>query len=214
MSEMLPAMILAGGRATRMNGRDKPLLPLAGRPILSHLLDRLSGQAMPVALNANGDVVRFAGFGLPVRADRLPTGVPDHPGPLAGVLAAMDWAAELGVTQVLSVAGDTPFLPDDLAKRLIGARGPSGLALAATRDAIEGDAKGEDGPRLHPVCALWPVALRPELARFLVTGGRRVRDFTARHQPGLALWPARPDPFANVNTAEDLIRAEARLAAL
>lgn len=197
----VPAMILAGGRATRMNGADKPLLPLGGRPLLALQLDRLRSQVGPVAINANGDPARYAGFGLAV----LPDGLPDWPGPLAGVLAAMDWAFGLGTDQVLTVAGDTPFLPVDLVDRLMAARGPSGLALAATRE--------KDGQRLHPTCGLWPVALRDDLAATLARDQRRVRDFTARHQPGLAVWDASPDPFANINTPEDLIRAEARLAA-
>ncbi|QBX35741.1 molybdenum cofactor guanylyltransferase MobA [Paracoccus liaowanqingii] len=199
----LPAMILAGGRATRMGGGDKPLLPLGGRSMLAHVLDRLRPQAGPVALNANGDPARFAAFGLPVRADSLP----DHPGPLAGVLAALDWAAGIGADHVLTVAGDTPFLPPDLTLRLQAARGPRGLALAASRTP-----GGET--REHPTVGLWPVALRDDLAATLAAGQRRMRVFTARHQPGLALWPGDPDPFANINTPDDLARAEARLAAL
>ncbi|TJZ93317.1 molybdenum cofactor guanylyltransferase MobA [Paracoccus gahaiensis] len=198
-----PAMILAGGRATRMGGGDKPLLPLGGRPMLAHLLDRLRPQVGRIALNANGDPARFAGFGLPVRADSLP----DHPGPLAGVLAALDWAAECGADHVLTVAGDTPFLPPDLAQRLLAARGPRGLALAASLT-------GEAAPREHPTIGIWPVALRDDLAATLAADQRRVRSFTARHQPGQALWPGDPDPFANINTPDDLARAEARLAAL
>ncbi|WP_409676349.1 molybdenum cofactor guanylyltransferase MobA [Paracoccus sp. (in: a-proteobacteria)] len=197
-----PAMILAGGRATRMNGADKPLLALGGRPLLALLLDRLGPQVGPVAVNANGDPARYAAFGLPVVGDSLP----DWPGPLAGVLAAMDWAVGLGADQVLTVAGDTPFLPPDLVARLAAARGLSGLALAATR---EGDAL-----RDHPTCGLWPVGLRGDLAATLARDQRRVRDFTARHQPGLAVWPGgADDPFANINTPEDLTRAGARLAA-
>lgn len=199
----LPAMILAGGRATRMGGADKPLLMLGGRPILSIILARLAPQAGPVALNVNGDAARYGGFGLPIRADSLP----DHPGPLAGILAALDWAAELGAPHVLTVAGDTPSFPDDLAPRLLAARGPTGLALAASGR--------PDDSRDHPTFGLWPVGLRDDLALTLGRGEGRVRSFAARHQPGIAVWDDRPfDPFTNINTPDDLARAEALLAAL
>lgn len=197
-----PAMILAGGRATRMGGGDKPLVLLAGRPILAHLLDRLRPQVGRLALNANGDPERWACWGLPVVGDSLP----DHPGPLAGVLAAMDWAAAQGAAHVLTVAGDSPAPPADLVARLRAARGASGLALAASRD-------DRGTLRDHPTFGLWPVALRGDLAATLAAGQRRMRDFTARHHPGIALWEG-PDPFANVNSPADLAVAEARLAAL
>lgn len=196
-----PAVILAGGRATRMGGAPKPLLPLGGRPLLAHLLERLAPQAGPLALNLNADLPAFARFGLPVLPDLLP----DWPGPLAGILAAMDWAEDLGADCVLTVAGDTPFLPADLGARLAQARGGSGLALAASLDA-------EGTPRVHPVIGLWPTGLRGDLRRTLGQDARRVRDFTDRHDPALAVWPAPPDPFENINTPADLARAEARLA--
>lgn len=201
--ERPPAMILAGGRATRMAGRDKPLLPLGGRPLLAHILDRLRPQAGALALNANGDPARFAEFRLPVLADSLP----DRPGPLAGVLAAMDWAASIGADHVLTVAGDSPWPPADLAARLAAGRGPQGLAIAASAGPQQGGP-----PRDHPTFGLWPVALRPALARALAADRRRMRDFTQAHQAGLVLWAG--DPFANINTPEDLARAEARLAGL
>ncbi|WP_265502086.1 molybdenum cofactor guanylyltransferase MobA [Paracoccus beibuensis] len=197
-----PVMILAGGRATRMGGGDKPLLMLAGRPILAHVLDRLAPQVDGLALNANGDPDRFAGFGLPVRPDSRP----GHPGPLAGILAALDWAQERGAASVVTVAGDTPFLPMDLVSGLLGARGPLGLAVAASMDAAH-------GLRDHPTCGLWPVALRDELAATLDRDERRVRAFARRHQPGTARWDNVPiDPFTNINTPADLALAEAHLA--
>lgn len=195
----IPALILAGGRATRMGGGDKPLMALAGRPMLAHVLDRLRPQAGPLALNANGDPARFARFGLPV----LPDSLPDRPGPLAGVLVAMDWARDLGAAHVLTVPGDSPFLPPDLVARLWAARGPMGLALAAGDD--------PQGPRDHPTFGLWPVALRDDLAATLAADQRRVRRFAERHQPGRAVWP--DAVFANINTPADLALAEARLAA-
>lgn len=199
----LPAVVLAGGLARRMGGGDKPLRALAGRPMLAHVLDRLAPQAAALAINANGDPARFAEFGLPVLADPWP----DRPGPLAGVLAAMDWAGARGAAWVLTVPGDAPFLPPDLARGLWRARGPSGLALAAGSDA-QGHAQA------HPTVALWPVALRGAVAQALAQGLRRMRDVTQAQGAGLALWPGDPDPFVNVNTPADLARAEARLAAI
>ena len=110
----VPGVILAGGLATRMGGGDKCLLELASRPLLAHVIERLAPQAGPLALNANGDPARFAPFGLPV----LPDSVPGFPGPLAGVLAGLDWAQALGAAQIVTVAADTPFFPTDLVARL------------------------------------------------------------------------------------------------
>jgi molybdenum cofactor guanylyltransferase len=121
------AVVLAGGLARRMGGGDKPLRMLGGRPLLDHVLARVGPQVAGVILNANGDPGRFAAYGLPVVADPLP----EHPGPLAGVLAGLDWAAgRPGVTDVLSVPGDCPFLPDDLLARLEAARRAAGLPMA------------------------------------------------------------------------------------
>ena len=199
----IPVVILAGGRATRMGGLDKPLLTLCGQSLLSIILDRLQGQGGPVALNANGDPARFASYDLPV----LPDSLPDFPGPLAGILVAMDWAAAAGARQVVTVAGDTPLFPRDLVAGLAGAAGPQGLALAATRE-------GSD-LRDHPTFGLWPVNLRDDLRATLAQGQGRVRSFTARHGAVQAIWDAAPfDPFANINTPLDLALTEARLAAL
>jgi molybdopterin-guanine dinucleotide biosynthesis protein A len=200
----IPVMILAGGRATRMGGQDKPLLTLEGQTLLSIILDRLGGHDGPVALNANGDPARFTAFGLPVLADSLP----DYPGPLAGVLVAMDWAAGLGASAVVTIAGDTPFFPRDLVSVLDHVKGPLGLALAATRDAA-----GQTHD--HPTFGLWPVDLADDLRATLARNEGRVRSFTTRHQAGQGVWDAVPfDPFANVNTPDDLAQAKAQFAAL
>lgn len=192
----LPAVILAGGLSSRMGGGDKVLLDLHGQPLLAHVIARLAPQVGPLAINANGDPARFARFGLPVLADSLP----DFPGPLAGVLAAMDWAAGLGAASVLTAAGDTPFPPHDLAARLQAA-GAQGLALAADRDSA-GEA------RLHPTFGLWPTALREDLRAALAEGLRRPRQWAARHQAGTAIFDG-PEPFFNINTAADLAHASA-----
>ncbi|MDO5611789.1 MAG: molybdenum cofactor guanylyltransferase MobA [Paracoccus sp. (in: a-proteobacteria)] len=195
----IPAMILAGGKSSRMGGGDKGLRLLAGRPMLAHVAARLRGQCGPLALNANGDPARFAGLGLPV----LPDPVADQPGPLAGVLAAMDWAAGLGAVRVLTAAGDTPFLPGDLVQRLAD---DGGLALAASRDCGQ--------LRVHPVLGLWPVALRDDLRAAIGAGQRRVQLWAESQGARLVIWdvaPGQGDPFFNVNRAEDLELAERRL---
>lgn len=198
-----PGVILAGGRGTRMGGADKGLLPLAGGRILDHVIAGLAPQCAPLAINANGDPARFADFALPV----LPDPLPDHPGPLAGVLAALDWAAGIGAGAVVTVAADTPFLPPDLAARLGAAVGPEGLAVAASPDA-------GGVVRAHPTFGLWPTALRHDLRAALEGGLRKVMAWVERHRAGQAVWPSHPfDPFFNINTPEDLAEA-GRIAAL
>jgi molybdenum cofactor guanylyltransferase len=162
--------------------------------VLAHVLERLAPQVWPAAINANGDPARFTAFGLPV----LPDTVPGRPGPLAGVLAGMDWAAGLGAEHLIIVAADTPFLPPDLVVRLCAA-GP--FALAAS------DPGG--GMRVHPVCGLWPVALRDTLRAALQAGQRRVLGWALDHGAVSVAFASDPvDPFFNLNTPDDLARAE------
>ena len=197
------AVILAGGLARRMGGGDKPLRLLGGRPMLDHVIDRVAPQVALTLINANGDPARFAGFGLPIVPDPLP----GHPGPLAGVLAALDWAAAArpDLPWVLSVPGDSPFLPRDLAARLYQAREATGLPIACARSAADG--------QVHPPVALWPVTLRHALRAALLAGERGVASVQSRLGCAFADWPADPvDPFRNANTPEDLAAAEALLA--
>jgi molybdenum cofactor guanylyltransferase len=195
----VPAVILAGGLSSRFGGGDKGLRRLGGKPLISHVVDRLRPQCGPIVLNANGDVSRFAGLGLPV----LPDTVPDHSGPLAGVLAAMDWAAGQGGDAVLTVAADTPFLPPDLVARLCA----GGVAL---RVAASPDASGR--LRAHPTSALWPVTLREALRRDLGKGMRRLGLWADDHGAERVAFPSAPfDPFFNINTADDMAQAEALL---
>lgn len=194
-------VILAGGLATRMGGGDKSLLSLSGRPILAHVMDRLSPQVGAMALNANGDPSRFAQWGLPV----VPDNVDGFAGPLAGVLAGMDWAAEQGAKAIVTVAADTPFFPLDLVTRLEEAASGTaqGLALAATPDPEKSTAR-------HPTFGLWPVALRDDLRDALNDGLRKVVIWTDRHGAGTALFDTGGmDPFFNINTPDDLKTAEA-----
>jgi molybdopterin-guanine dinucleotide biosynthesis protein A len=201
MSEPL-GLVLAGGLARRMGGGDKPMTRVGGKTILARVLERMTPQCSRVILNANGDPARFADTGLPVVADD----VPDFAGPLAGILAGLDWAAAHApdISTVVSVPGDCPFLPRDLVARLSEAREAAGQPLACARS----------GEWRHPVVGLWPVALRVDLRRALTEEGmRKIELWTARHGVALADWPADPvDPFFNVNTPEDAAAAE-RLAA-
>lgn len=197
-------VILAGGAARRMGGGDKGRLMVNGRSLFDHVRARLAPQVGRLAINANDDPGRLADLGLPV----LPDSLPDRPGPLAGVLTAMDWAVEQGAEAVLTVAADTPFFPSTLLAALMATAGPSGLALAASPD-LDGQVQR------HPTFGLWPVALRHDLRQALTGGLRKVVLWTDRHAAGEALFSALPfDPFFNVNTPEDLLRAQdlARLA--
>jgi molybdopterin-guanine dinucleotide biosynthesis protein A len=197
MNEPL-GVILAGGQARRMGGGDKGLLQLGETTILQHVIDRLEPQVADLALNANGDPFRFAKFELPVLADTIDGFV----GPLAGVLAGMDWAAAMGATHILTAAADTPFFPADLAERLRSAaiEQDQPIAMAAT----------ENGR--HPTFALWPVDLRDDLWAALEGGLRKVVLWTDKHGTAVAEFPvAGFDPFFNVNTPQDLVLAESYL---
>jgi len=191
-------LILAGGLARRMGGSDKARIRVGGATILERVLTRLAPQCRRVVVNANGDPARFADTGLPVVADS----VPDFAGPLAGILAGLDWAAENApqCDRLLSVPGDCPFLPKDLLPRLEDARRAADTPLACARS----------GEWRHPVVGLWSVALRADLRRALLGEGlHKVELWTARHGVAVADWPDAPvDPFFNVNTPQDVARAE------
>ncbi len=200
-------VILAGGQATRMGGGDKGLLSLGSQTLLARVLERLEPQVADVAINANGDPVRFADYGHPVVADSLQ----DFPGPLAGVLAGMDWAASQDADTIVTVAADTPFFPCDLVPRLLlaseGQAHP--LVLAATKGDAETKSKSRSGLIRHPTFGLWPVALRDDLRRALGEGLKKVVLWTEKHGGREALFPSEGfDPFFNVNTPDDLVQAE------
>jgi molybdopterin-guanine dinucleotide biosynthesis protein A len=199
----IPGVLLAGGLARRMGGGDKPMRTIGGKTILERVIVRLSPQCDGLILNANGDPARFAVFGLPVIADD----VADFPGPLAGILAALDWMAanRPEVKRVLSAAADCPFLPRDLVARLEQARAAENAELAVAAS----------GEQTHPVVGLWSVKLRDELRHALVEEDiRKIDRWTARYKLATVTWPVTPlDPFFNANTVEDIAEAE-RLAAL
>ena len=200
----LVGLLLAGGQSRRMGGGDKTLRSLGGIPLLEHVIERLRPQVDTLVLNANGDPSRFAKFGLPVVADS----VLGFAGPLAGVLAGLEWAAahRADCPFVVSVATDAPFLPPDLISRFIE---------AIERDAADLACAASDG-RSHPVFGLWPVRLRNDLRRAVVEEGiRKVDQWTARHRLVTVSFLIDPiDPFFNANRPEDLATAEALLAAV
>lgn len=197
-------VILAGGLSSRMGGGDKGLLELGGQTLLSRVIERLRPQVGDMILNANGDAGRFADYALEVFPDTLP----DFPGPLAGVLAGMEAAKARGHTYIVTVAADTPFFPPDLATRLTEAAAREGLPLsmAVTPDPERGLAR-------HPTFGLWPVALADDLRTALQDGMRKIVLWTSSHGLAKVEFPADPfDPFFNVNTPEDMKRAEAMIA--
>jgi molybdopterin-guanine dinucleotide biosynthesis protein A len=193
----IAGIVLAGGQSRRMGGGDKCLRLLAGKPILAHIIERARPQVAALALSANGDPARFAGFDLPVVADSIA----DFAGPRAGVLAGLDWAAASvpSATHVASFAGDAPFLPRDLVARLAA-------ALAEGHDLAAAASAG----RAHPVFGLWPLARCDDLRRAMAEEGiRKVDQWTARYRLALVDFPVMPvDPFFNANQPEDLAEAE------
>jgi molybdopterin-guanine dinucleotide biosynthesis protein A len=192
-------LVLAGGLARRMGGGDKARIKIGSASILQRALACLSPQCSRVIINANGDATRFADTGLPVVADS----VPDFAGPLAGILAGLDWAAQNtpNLEWLVSVPGDCPFLPKDLVTRLHEARATANVRLACARS----------GEWRHPVVGLWPVKLREDLRHALIDENlHKIELWTARHGIAIAAWPTTPiDPFFNVNTPKDVAQAEA-----
>ena len=196
-------LLLAGGQSRRMGGGDKALRVIGGVPLLERVIERVRPQVETLVLNANGDPARFAGFGLPV----VPDSVPDYAGPLAGVLAGLDWTAEHhpDCTHIVSVATDAPFLPRDLVSRLVRGMKKSGADLACAAS----------GGQPHPVIGLWPVRLREDLRHAVADETvRKVDVWTARHRLATVPFASEPiDPFFNANRPEDLATAAAFLAA-
>ncbi|MEP3588012.1 MAG: molybdenum cofactor guanylyltransferase MobA [Marinobacter sp.] len=190
------AVILAGGQASRMGGGDKGRLMLGDRSLIDRVIERITPQVDAVVLNANGDLSRFDDLNLPVVADSIE----DFPGPLAGVLAGMDWAAEQGYDWLISVAADTPSFPRDLVQRLGGYDTP--VVLAATPDP-------ERGRLPQPTFGRWQVALRHDLRAALNDGVRKIRQWTQAQGETLVVFGE--GDFFNINTPDDLAWAEKHL---
>jgi molybdopterin-guanine dinucleotide biosynthesis protein A len=205
-TERVVGVILAGGRSSRMGGGDKCLLPIAGRPVLASVIARLKPQVSDIIINANGDVSRFADFGLPVIADS----VGGLAGPLAGVHAGLEWvkANVPDVGYIVTVPSDTPFFPSDLVHRFLAVMKDHPTLLVAT---------SEEG--VHPVVGLWPVAMAPQLEESLAQGMRKVGAWTKQHGAREVFFSAvkvggrQVDPFFNINRPEELAEADALLRA-
>ena len=203
-ASVLPTVgvLLAGGLALRMGVGDKPLREIGGRTLMARAIERLAPQCETLIVNANGDPARFADLGLPVVADS----VEGFAGPLAGILAALDWARlnRPGIDWIVSIPTDSPFLPHDLVAELHRARLLAGSALACAKS----------GEQVHPVIGLWPVSLAEDLRHALVVEEmRKIDRWTARHGVTEATWPATPyDQFFNANKPDDLAEAETILA--
>ncbi len=191
---------LAGGLAQRMGGRAKALLKIGGRSVLDWQLSATSQHSVRL-LNVNGDAVQYQATGLPI----VPDNIGGYPGPLAGILACLDYLAyhHVDVLYLLSCATDAPFIPADLAQRLAAGMGKQKAILAQARS----------NGRRHPVFGLWPVSLRGHLRTALTEDGlRKIDDFTAFYSTAIIDFHDNPDPFLNVNRPEDLERAEAMIA--
>jgi molybdenum cofactor guanylyltransferase len=202
----LTGVLLAGGQSRRMfpanaSGGDKCLRDLAGRPMLAHVIERLRPQVARMVINANGDPLRFAAFGLPVAADPID----GFPGPLAGVLAGMRWSLHVapGASHIATVSTDAPFIPQDLVARLWHAIATKPTAIAIARSAGE----------LHPVIGLWPVAHASHLEQALHSGTRKVLAWTDMHGtvpvdfPFVTMAGRASDPFFNANHPDELDEA-------
>ncbi|MBL0404293.1 molybdenum cofactor guanylyltransferase MobA [Microvirga aerilata] len=194
-------VILAGGLSRRMGGADKPLLTLGGLTLLEHVAQRLAPQCHGLILNANGDPSRFERTSIPI----VPDSLSGRPGPLAGILAGLEWAAThcRGIEWIVSVPADTPFIPEDLVLRLQDARREAGLPLACA----------VSGAQVHHAIGLWPIRLQQDLRRAIAKEGmRRLGGWAALHGYAEAAWSAEPvDPFFNINTPEELAQAKALL---
>lgn len=202
MPESVAGVILAGGLSRRMGGGDKCLRTIGGQPLLSHIIGRVKPQVEALVLNANGDLARFAAFGLPVASDV----VEGFAGPLAGVLTGLEWATRCAprCRWVASFASDAPFVPRDLVTRLLAAVIDQGADLACAAS----------GGQVHPVFGLWRADLAGDLRRAIVDEGiHKVDRWTARHKLVQVAFPTQPfDPFFNANSPEDLAEAERLLA--
>ncbi len=201
-TQRIVGVVLAGGRSSRMGGGDKTLRELSGRPMLAHVIARLKPQVTDMLISANGDLSDFAAFGWPVVGDTLP----DFQGPLTGIEAGLAWTAMNcpDTTTIVTVPGNTPFIPDDLVSRLTDA---GAVAVARTEEGV------------HPVVGLWPLAMAGNLKVALANGLRRASRWAEMQNAAEVFFPPveiggrTVDPFFNINRPEDLAEAEVLLAA-
>ncbi|MGA7477421.1 MAG: molybdenum cofactor guanylyltransferase MobA [Azonexus sp.] len=193
MSEKITGVVLAGGLGRRMGGVDKGLQLLNGRPLVSHVIERLAPQVDELLINANQNGERYAAFGHRV----VPDQIPDFAGPLAGVHAALSAAA---YPLVATAPCDSPFLPADLVFRLFSALTATNANLAVARTF--------DQP--HPVFCLCRRAVLPHLSEFLAGGGRKFESWYATLNVVEVPFDDEADAFENINTREELGRFESK----
>jgi len=194
------AVILAGGAARRLGGGDKPLRTLGGKPILQWIIERIQPQVQFLAISANGDPSRFSTYALPILPDQSP-----DLGPMSGILASLEWCKRTtpDTSHVLTLSGDTPFIPLDLVHRL------SSAPDIGTSDIITASSAGHP----HPTIAFWPVgAIEPIKSALSEHKNRRVSDWLSIFTAHAVEWDIQPiDPFFNINTPDDLEEAERRI---
>ena len=193
---LVTGLVLAGGLGYRMGGVDKGLVPLAGRPMVEHVLDALRPQVGTILVNANRNPDRYAAYGYPVFADTLG----GYLGPLAGVLSALP---HVRTDFLVTVPCDAPLLAVDLVRRLHAACVAAGADVAVACD----------GTRLQPVFLLLRKDLAPALESYLAAGGRKVDAWFDRVRIAKVDFGDAPDTFVNINDAEERRRVEARLLA-
>ena len=205
----LPGVILAGGLSRRMGGGDKGLMSLGNETILGRVIGKIAPQLSTLAININGDHSRFLEYPYPL----IPDSIDGFVGPLAGVLAGMDWAFRNEFQVVVTAPADSPFLPEDLVERLsaVAKRENSQITMASTYDSSTGEV------RIHPTFGLWRVTLREDLRKELLAGTRKIMRWADRHKLSYVQFKIEEpgeDPFFNINTPQDLIDAEDRLSAV
>ena len=199
LTEIVPCVILAGGKGRRMGGKDKALIPLLDRPLLSYVLESISGHVAPIALNINTNLDKFSEFGYEIIEDPIK----GHLGPLAGILASLNWARQLNQKWVMTLPCDTPFLPKNIVKEMIKLKNKE-----LDVDLVVAQSKGYN----HPVIALWKSDLNLKLEKALNEGIRKIDIFTSSLKVAYVDFDKinndNFDPFTNLNSPLDLIKAQ------
>jgi molybdopterin-guanine dinucleotide biosynthesis protein len=199
LNEIVPCVILAGGKGRRMGGKDKALIPLLDRPLLSYVLESISGHVAPIALNINTNLDKFSEFGYQIIEDPIK----GHLGPLAGILASLNWARQLNQKWVMTLPCDTPFLPKNIVKEMIKLKNKE-----LDVDLVVAQSKGYN----HPVIALWKSDLNLKLEKALNEGIRKIDIFTSNLKVAYVDFDKinneNFDPFTNLNSPLDLIKAQ------
>ena len=199
LNEIIPCVILAGGKGRRMGGKEKALIHLLDRPLLSYVLEKVSGKVAPIALNINTNFDDFQKFGYKIIKDPIK----GHLGPLAGILASLNWAKEINQDWVLTLPCDTPFLPKNLVQSMVEAKNKTPEV-----DLVVAKSRGFN----HPVIALWKSDINNKLQNALNEGVRKIDIFTAQLKIAYVdfdnIQNSDFDPFTNLNAPQDLILAQ------